>query len=187
MPEPDKVDQLIDSALANYAEPRAGLEQRMLAQISGHRALRSTRRWLLVAIATPALAAVILLIYLVPKTPHPQRPSQLASTSAAPSEGRVPTAPAPHVVQSSGSPRRIRHRDHDVDEHTNNAVLRPKENIFPTPRPMTSEEQALSRFASEASEKDRKGLVEAQQRVDEPLNISAIRIAPLQALEDKQN
>jgi hypothetical protein len=52
---------------------------------------------------------------------------------------------------------------------------------------MTSEEQALTRFASEASEADRKALVESQQRVGEPLNISAIRIAPLPSLEEKQN
>jgi hypothetical protein len=52
---------------------------------------------------------------------------------------------------------------------------------------MTAEEQALSRFAAEASEADRKGLVEDQGRVDKPLNISAISVAPLQSLGDKQN
>jgi hypothetical protein len=195
MPERDKIDQLIDSALASYAEPRAGLEQRMLARMAMDASRSSRRGWLLVAIAAPILAALILMIYLVPRAPHAQPPSQTASTSRGPSTtpskehpvGRVVTEPAPQVVQSSGSSHRIRHREQDVDEHTYNAALRPKENIFPRPQPMTAEEQALTRFAAEASEADRKALIEAQRRVDEPLNISAISIAPLPSLEDKQN
>ena len=195
MPERDKIDQLIDSALASYAEPRAGLEQRMLARVATDAGRPSRRGWLLMAIAVPVLGALMLMIYLVPRAPHAQPPSQIASTSAGPSAtsskehsaGRVVTEPAPRVVQSSGSSHRIRHGDRDVDEHTNNAVPRPKENIFPRPQPMTAEEQALTRFAAEASESDRKALIEAQRRVDEPLNISAINIAPLPSLEDKQN
>lgn len=195
MPERDKIDQLIDSALASYAEPRGGLEQRMLARMATDASRSSRRGWLLMAIAVPVLAALVLMIYLAPKAPHAQPPSQIASTSrgpstapsAEPSVGRVVTEPAPHVVQSSGSSHRIRHRDQDVDGHTNNAVPLPKENIFPRPQPMTAEEQAMSRFAAEASEADRKALIEAQRRVDEPLNISAISIAPLPSLEDKQN
>jgi hypothetical protein len=193
MPERDKIDQLIDSALASYAEPRAGLEKRMLARMPLDAERPSRRRWLLVAIAAPVLAALILLVHRAPKAPHAQPPSQIASTSAEPSRGpsarpsvgRMVAEPAPDVVQSSGSSHRIRHRDQG--QHTNNPVLQPKENIFPTPQPMTSEEQALTRFASEASEADRKALVESQQRVGEPLNISAIRIAPLPSLEEKQN
>jgi len=195
MPERDKIDQLIDSALASYAEPRGGLEQRMLARMATDAGRSSRRGWLLVAIAAPVLAALLLMIYLTPKAPHAQPPSQIASasrghsagSSAGTSVGRIVAEPAPHVTQSSGSSHRIRHRDQDVDEHTNNPVLRPKKGIFPTPQPMTTEEQALTRFAAEASETDRKALIEAQRRVDEPLNISAISIAPLPSLEDKQN
>jgi hypothetical protein len=195
MPERDKIDQLIDSALASYAEPRAGLEQRMLARMATDAHRSSRRGWLMLAIAAPALAALILMIYVASRAPHAQPPSEIASTHAGPSTtsskehsvGRVVTEPAPRVVQSSGPSHRIRHRDQDVDEHTNNPVPRPKEDIFPRPQPMTAEEQAMSRFAVEASEADRKALIEAQRRVDEPLNISAISIAPLPSFEDKQN
>jgi hypothetical protein len=195
MPERDKIDQLIDSALASYAEPRGGLEQRMLARMARDAGRSSRRGWLLVAIAGPVLAALLLMIYLTPKAPHAQPPSQIASTyrgpATTPSEehsvGSIVTEPAPHVTQSSGSSHRIRHREQDVDEYTNNPVLRPKENIFPRPQPMTVEEQAMTRFAAEASETDRKALIEDQRRTDEPLNISAISIVPLPSLEDKQN
>ena len=33
MPERDELERLIDSELASYAEPRAGLEQRVLARL----------------------------------------------------------------------------------------------------------------------------------------------------------
>ena len=195
MPERDKIDQLIDTALASYAEPRAGLEQWMLARMATDASRSSRRGWLLMAIAVPVFGALMLMIYLAPRAPHAQPPSQIVSTSRGPSTtpsgehsvGRLVTEPAPHVVQSSGSSHPIRHRDQDVDGHTNNPVTRPKENIFPRPQPMTAEEQAMTRFAAEASESDRKALIEAQRRVDEPLNISAISIVPLPSLEDKQN
>lgn len=181
MPEKDEIDLLIDSALRDYAEPRLGLEQRMVARISPH-ALSSRRRWLFVAIGAPTAAALIpLLAYLVPWTLHP-KPDQMAHapsiSAVAPVVTTTPKSAARNVVPS----HHLRQQD-----RLSNQTSRPKLDVFPTPQPLNPEEEALTRFATEASETDRRALVEAKQRVDEPLNISAIRIPPLQSPEDNQN
>lgn len=186
MPEPDEIDRLIDSAVRDYAEPRTGLEQRMLARISGQVGRSGRWRWLFAAIAIPVIAALILLIYLVPKNPGPQ-PGQIAYTPAIPPPAPLITAPAPRAVPRSGSSHRIQHNDQVANRASNNSISRPKLDVFPTPQPLTTEEQALARFITQAPEADRKALVAAQQRIDEPLNITAIRIPPLQSPEGNQN
>lgn len=187
MPErDDDLDLLIDSALRDYAQPRAGLEQRMFARVSGHVTRSSWRRWVFAAIAAPAVATLILLSYLVPKTPHSQ-PGQMAYTPATPAMAPVITVPAPRAVARSRSSRHIQHIDKIANRASNSAFSRPKLDVFPTPQPPTHEERALARFVTQAPEADRKALVEAQQRIDQPLNITAIRISPLQLPEVNQN
>src|SRR5579863_4811603 len=186
MPEQDEIDLLIDSALRDYAEPLSGLEQRMVARISPHE-LSSRRRWLFVAIAAPAVAALILLLaYLVPWTLHPN-PDQMAHAPSVPAVAPVITTTPKSAARDVVPSHHLRHQDRSGNRALSNLTSRPKLDVFPTPQPLNSEEEALTRFATEASEADRRALVEAKQRVDEPLNISAIRIPPLQSPEDNQN
>lgn len=185
MPERDDLDLLIESALADYAEPRAGLEQRMLARISGKVENSSPRRWLFVASA-PAAAVLILLGYLMVRTPHSQ-PGQMADHPAIPSVAPVIPPATSRPTGKSATIRRVRHKESAADRASNNQVLRPKLDVFPTPQPLNAEEQAMSKFVAQSSDADRKALVEAQQRIDEPLKISAIRIAPIQSPEGNQN
>lgn len=183
MAERDELDQLIDSALASYAEPRPGLEQRMLARISAEAVRSSRRHWILAAIAAPALAALILASNALLRSPHSQR-GQTANTPAIAPVASAVTVPTPHVRPKVVSKHRIEHQASAVDRATNNAMSRPKQDIFPAPQPLSAGEQALIQFAAQASEADRKTLIEAQQRVEEPLKISAIRIPPLQSPEE---
>jgi len=69
MPEKDELDQLLDSALATYADPGAdsGIEQRVLAALAADRAAAQIgnvpgwkRRWLPWAIAVPVAASLLL-------------------------------------------------------------------------------------------------------------------------------
>jgi len=183
MPERDDLDHLIDSALTSYAEPRPGLEQRTLARISAEAPGSSRRRWIFAAIAAPAVAALIFLIYLLPKTPHSQ-PGQMAHTPATPSVAPVVATPALRITGKAETKHRIRQREQITDRAVNSADSRPKLDVFPTPQPLSAGEQSLIRFGAQAREADRKALVEAQQRLDEPLKISAIRIPPLQSPEE---
>jgi hypothetical protein len=187
MPDRDEMDLQIDSALRDYAEPRAGLEQRMLAGISGRQVARSSRRrWLWAAILVPAIAALVLLGYLVPWNLRPQ-PGQMAYTPAVPPVAPVVTAPAPHPTRKSVSSGHVQHRNQAVDRPLRRTFSRPKLDVFPTLQPLSTGEQALIRFASEAPEADRKALIEAQPSADEPLNISALSISPLRISEENQH
>lgn len=186
MPERDELDQLIDSALAGYAEPRPGLEKRVLARVSGQMTRSPRRRWILAAVAAPAIAALILFGYLVQRTPRSQ-PGQRAYVPAVTSEPAVVTTPTPPNAQRPASPERIRHTGHVVNRASNPSVSRPKLDIFPTPQPLTADEQALALFAAQAPEPQRKAFIEAQQQADAPIHIAAIRIQPLESPDKGKN
>lgn len=181
MPERDELDRLIDSELARYAEPHAGLEQRMMARVSVEVARSSRRRWILVSTA-PVFACIVLFTYVLLTSPH-SRPGQVAFIPAVPSAAHVadPVEPQP----TSRSLRGARVRQRAPKQIESKAIQHPKLDSFPTPRSLNPEEQALTRFATEAPEKDRKALVEAQQQIAEPLRISAIHIPPLAPEQDK--
>lgn len=186
MPEQDDLDRLIDSALGDYAEPRAGLEQRMLARVAGDAARPSRRWWIVAAVAVPAAVVLLLVSYLVPWNLHPQA-GQMTYTPAVP-KIVAPVIAAPEQATRRAVPsRHIRAGEHSAERAASNPIPRPKLDVFPTPQPLTGEEKALVRFVGETPEADRKALVAARQQVDEPLNISAIRIPPLQLTEENQH
>ena len=186
MPERDELDTLIDSALSTYAEPRPGLEQRMLARISGEVGRSTRRRRFLLALAAPVVACLLLFAYLFVKSPHSQ-PGQMAYTPAEASPAHVETAPVhePAPKSLSAAPdRRVSYHNHRVPQNT---IPRPKLDIFPTPQPLDPGEEALTRFAAQAPEAERKAFVEAQQQADAPLHIAAIHIQPLESPDEGKN
>ena len=186
MPERDELDTLIDSALSAYAEPRPGLERRMLARISGEVGRSSRRRRFLLALAAPVVACLLLFSYLFVKAPHSQ-PGHMAYTPAQPSAAHVARTPvhepAPKLL-STTSGRRANHHKERVPQNT---IPRPKLDIFPTPHPLNPGEQALTSFAAQAPEADRKAFIEAQQQADAPLHIAAIHIKPLELPDEGKN
>lgn len=188
MPErddPDRtLDQLIDSALASYAEPRPGLEQRMIARISGEVAVPSrSRRWMLPAIAVPLAASLLLFAHLIPKRPQQQR-VHIAEAPVASSPGRVEGTPAKHPSPISMPHAHNRSSKRLPGQVRSNVNQRPKLDIFPAPQPLSDAEQVVVRFASEASEANRKALVAPQRDFEEPIQITAIHIPPLPSLEE---
>ncbi|HEV2136758.1 MAG TPA: hypothetical protein VGR47_21240 [Terracidiphilus sp.] len=56
----------------------------------------------------------------------------------------------------------------------------PKLDLFPTPRPLSAEEEALVNFAAKAPKTERESLLAAQEQADAPLSIAAIEIKPLE-------
>jgi len=192
MPEHDEMDRLLDSALSTYATPRPGLEDRVLrslavtrARDSENRRFRSTRRLLPWAIAVPIAAAIALLFLLIRETPAPprnyaqsvrqfQRPATPLDQPQS-SKVRAPSR-AVHPVrrQATAAPEIAIRRD------------LPKQNIFPSPQPLSSEEQALVALA-QAPEPVRQSLIEAQNKDEGPITISAIQIRPLKMPDPGQN
>lgn len=177
MPDPrdnqDHLDLLIDSALSTYAEPRAGLETRVLKHLAAQPA---RRRWLPFAIAIPIAAACAILLALLFSHPATQPPPpQAHNTQPAPKPNQaIPPAPTPH--NHTPQPRIIATRTAPAP-----APL-PKLDVFPTPQPLSPEEQAMVRFAIHAPASEIKSVDEAQKKKDEPLNVAEIQIPPLEPL-----
>lgn len=192
----DNLDLLIDSALANYAEPKAGLEDRVLTQLEAH--LASTRaneimptrkRWLprlpIWTIAFPLAACAILIVILLPRTTH-RPPAQQAQRNAAQTQS----------AQNNTTPQPSRPREHHTQPHLVAARVSrhtahkpaplPKLDVFPTPRPLSPEEQAMVRFVATTPPSEIQAIQQAQQQEDKPLHIAAITIQPLKPLDETE-
>jgi hypothetical protein len=160
-PEKDKrLDDLLDSLLSQYsqAEPRPGLETRILAHVKEAEAppgrWQSTLRWL-AAGAAGAAVAVVLFILFSRTAPRPQPsvvrevapPVSLRSTPPAPvSSGTI----AKQHVGRNQAPRAI--------------TVAARREVFPSPSPL-SEQEAL--FLQYLAVTPREELI-AQSHPDEP-------------------
>jgi hypothetical protein len=191
MPDHDEMDRLLDSALSTYATPRPGLEDRVLRSLASTRAIDSARRpfrfprrWLPWAIAVPIAAAIALLFLLTRGTPAPPR-----NYAQSVPQFQRPAAPLERPQSSSvRAPSRAVHPVRRQAKAAPEIAIRrdlPKQNIFPSPQPLSSDEQALVALA-QAPESVRQSLIEAQAP-DGPITISAIQIQPLKMPDPGQN
>jgi hypothetical protein len=109
-----------------------------------------------------------------PNTPHTIGQTQSLTHAAAP-------AIAWKSVTRSASPRKPRRVDEAVSTRMRtNLPVTPKLAVFPTPAPLSAEETALVRLASETTSEERKSILDAQRRAVEPLHITAIFIPPIE-------
>jgi hypothetical protein len=183
MPDRDEIDRQLDRALATYADPEANphLAAHILAAIAPASPAVPRRRWkpwaiAIPSIAIPAFAALLLAVFLPQRRAH--EPHPLSTTAAAPHiPGPIaPTQPQPvaasHPPQTAAKARRA-----PIQTPVEDASL-PKQEIFPTPTPLTPQEQALAALASNPGNVSR-SVAAAQKQSVEPLEIAAIRIKPL--------
>jgi hypothetical protein len=63
----------------------------------------------------------------------------------------------------------------------------PRQEVFPTPTPLTPQEQALAALATRNPGNVSQSVAEAQKQPVEPLEIAAIRIKPLNPPDKGQN
>ena len=193
MPENDPLDRLIDSALGTYANPdsESELARRALVRIAAEGGRRRTRRWLPWIIALPVAASLLILMTFFGSKPtrrtasgtNQARVSQPARDSAIGAEPLFPAHSA--ATQHAGASRPQTRASHVVSIAKTSAL--PKLDIFPTPQPLTPEEQTFATYAARASEKERESLIEAQKQMEEPLSIAAIQIQPLKPSEPDGN
>ena len=176
--EKDKqIDKMLDSLLAGYssAEPRPGLETRILANLRDAEGREASRgwwgfKWLW---AAAALSAVIVAGVLIGGKRHVAPPSHTVAQTAQPVV-QQPVFQQPSVqqpaVQSSvpavvGQERVIR-RQKTLAPLPQNAMLalshRPA--IFPTPMPLSEQERLLLSYYSHTPREE----VIAQSHPDEP-------------------
>jgi hypothetical protein len=185
MHETDEIDQMLRSALSTYGDPglESGIEGRVLARIAAEKAPVPRRRWLPWGIALPVAAALILLLVLSGSRPT-HSPAGNAKVAYPPNQSVTSSA----RLEAGSTPGTTR-TEHGITRRTvagaghhpaaaTNAPL-PKLDVFPSPQPLTPEEQALVAFAARAPEPVRQALIDAQKQADAPLNIAAIEIQPL--------
>jgi hypothetical protein len=187
MPERDELDRLIDSELARYAEPRAGLEQRVLARVEAAAVRRPGRlsewqRWIGVGAAV-TLAAV--LFAWIPRFMHratDRTTAHITSPDFAPTA--VPGTAVPHR-QLHIAP--LRHKMNDTQTSVRNFKAidatehsdKPKLDVFPAPQPLSAQEQSMIEFAKQLPDAERERLISDQRENERLLEISSIRISPI--------
>ncbi len=195
MPERDKLDQILDSALVGYAEPRSGLEKRILtrvmARVEEERgvSLAPRRRWLVWAVAIPLTACIALYVAV-----SNVRQLNTNVVLEAPKHEKAASAPSLqgtqretiHSVERSragAASKPILHRSAIV---ATNLVARPKLDVFPAPQPLSAQEQALVALVKQAPELQQEVLARANE-TDMPLQISAIQIPPISPPDEGKN
>ncbi len=198
MREKDELDTLLDAALVTYADPGpdGGLEQRILARISAENFAVSTpaplRRWLPWGIALAAASCLLLFIVIsAQKRIHPPlrnaRSAQLSNAPPAVTTQHGPMPIVPHSTIIHGANRTMPKVQRPPTEITHRSAPLPKLDVFPTPQPLTPEEQALVAFATQVPQQQVEAVIEAQKQAGAPLTIAAIRIQPLEQPEQGQN
>ena len=187
MPERDQLDRLIDSELARYAEPRAGLEQRILARVSVEAPARSSlfRGWRYWALAG-AVAAVIVLLISIPRFTHHKPTVTMAhannNANHAPAvsvKNTIPEVPGQLRHQTQAT-RRKQHaaRTPPGKEQFDNPHY-PKLDVFPSAQPLSAEERTMADFAAHATPTGREALLVHDETKYAPLEISSIEISPI--------
>lgn len=167
------LESRIDAALRSYAEPPSfASDPRTAAAAILERARASQRRrsWWLWGI--PAAAAVVaLIILLVLRSPSPPN---IAHTAVP-----VPAVPALHSTTPpplSATVRPVHRALHRLNPHV--APL-PRQSVFPTPAPLSSQEQALVVFARTAPPAVREAVIKEQSPWDEEVTPSPSPIHPI--------
>ncbi len=171
-------DKLLDAGLTSYsaAEPRPGLEQRLLA---GLRAAPPPALWLdwrwVGALATAAVALVVIVVFSLRQPPAPETPPQTAVTQPSP-VAPAPAVSAPQVIKPPQvAEATVRRRPRPVQEAR---VESPRLATFPAPAPLSEQERLLLLFARQAPQ-EAALVAQARNRPTEPLGI-----APLPQIEE---
>jgi len=156
--EQDEFDRVLDAALAKYtaAEPRAGLEERVLANLRGEQARIPDRvwwRWTAVAAVAVVIVVVLALSLRSDKASRPIVVNHPSTPTEAPRERETEIVSNAH---SSGTrPARpsaarkpaVRPSPPEV------AIARaPKLEQFPSPQPLSEQEKLLQNYVAQNAE-----------------------------------
>lgn len=184
MPDKNDMNLLLDAALRSYADPGpdSGFEQRILRNVAEQDAARTRHPWRmrLLWAAGASLAAVCLLLVFI-FSPRLKTVPHTASTQP-PLERHPPESNTAAVPPRSQPGLFYRHKlgPHSIAQ----PAPAPKLAVFPTPAPLSAQEQALVRLVVGATAEQRNDLIAAQQQGDKPLRIAAISIPSLKPPEE---
>ncbi len=193
----DRVEGLIDAALRGYAEPGEVPAARVAVArvLDRARVLDEKRgRFLRWAVEVPAatcllvalVAAWVMRAHRVPEIAWvPKAPGVVSGDNNAGAKAHSHSMPVAARLKSCPDTKSRARVGESVplgttsgDEFGAERRL-PKLEVFPTPRPLTAQEQALVAFATETPPKVQLQVVEAEKHVGDPIVIAALKIRPL--------
>ncbi len=177
-------DDLLDAALRGYtAEPRAGLEHRVLAGVRERQARRwwsFPLHWQFAGVA--AAAFVVLTVGIVAVQ---SRRVQPAETMAARAPVDIPNrnslakmGDAPRVLAES-QPVRKPALHHQAPTLQTVAVSAPKLAVFPTPTPLSPQERLLAKLVDSTDPRLLQAMAAANQAPVQELSIKELTVDPL--------
>lgn len=148
----DLLDEQIDAVLAKYsaAEPRAGLEERVLANLRPQQ--ESSSRfgwWRWAAVAAIAIFVATLLVWNLAK---PKKERVVRQPLTQDQKGQLQVAINTPAKSSQPKPVSLRPVKKQESRRVAVAVSEPKLDQFPSPQPLTPEELALVRYAAQFPE-----------------------------------
>ena len=147
----DDLDRALDGVTSRYTavEPRAGLEERILATLRAEQSTASGRTWWKLTLAAAVTAVVVAGLALAWKSGKRVAPEIVKRPvlTAGP-EALIQTAKR---ADSSREPENPRIRRAALKQSKSLAVTTedPKLDQFPSPEPLTEEERALIRYVSQ--------------------------------------
>jgi hypothetical protein len=152
--ERDALDHELDAALAKYAtaEPRTGLEQRILASLRAEQTRSAERSWwrwpALGVIAAAVIVVAGFLVWRSEKPAHDITAHQPAvhgdkqtETHSAKNDMVNPVRPAEPAVTKTPAKHSVHHLQAVASE--------PRLDHFPSPRPLSEEEKLLVRYVQD--------------------------------------
>lgn len=175
---------LIDEALARHSrvEPRPGLERRILARLADRKPPFQWPRWTW-AFASVALIAAAVLVVILFHGPQIRKNAAQAALEK-PASPVPPTAPPPQPpVKANTSLRSMRAVVPTIAVDA--GLPQPRLAQFPSPAPLSEEEQLLLRFVTQHHD-EAVQFAKNQNQPLEDLKIEDIKIAPL-AEDSKPN
>ena len=147
----ERIEKWLDAALDWYssAEPRPGVENRVLARVRAEREKHATRRWLAWGVAGVTAAAAVVLIAVVLTLRPGSPPKQVA--------GPVPISPARAAIAApqvkmgaiSRAPKRRTRRAAVASIQRARAEAELRRDQFPSPAPLTDQEKILAQYVEE--------------------------------------
>jgi hypothetical protein len=149
------LDRELDAALAKYAavEPRAGLEERILANLHAARTQVPEHRWWYWGVAV-ALAAVLLVVVTLTWKSGRSTPPQIVQNPSPTQKGPRQSPPQvaannehESVTSISARPRRSVHNPQAATVVA--VAANPKLDVFPSPQPLSEQEQILADYVAQ--------------------------------------
>jgi len=147
----DDLDRVLDAALAKYAavEPRAGLEERVLASLRAEQPKPRGHSWWRWGVAA-ALAAVVVVAITVALRSGKPVPVAVHKTPLPVESPRAPETQVVHREGNSVAPRRPMHKAAAADAHSPEivAAATPELDVFPSPQPLSEQEEILAKYVA---------------------------------------